>query len=236
MLENMLGVTFHLHLSCHLWSVCMDYQKLNIRRPHSSWNTNTGFLCYQRSQESPDWCLCWVFISWALFVPFNDWKVKYVQNSDNSFVRVTVLRFQHQGLNVEAEYCCSYFANSIILHLGWGFFNWKPSHDLEMLVWPTWLFLGILWLAKVGEVHNILEFVPRWSDRFSPGQVLLKHFTPLIFPSTLALFCPSLRVANMLVNWQSCMLIIFWGKPQKKLMIHYFTLFFCFNRNSKWQI
>lgn len=121
MLENIMAVPFHLHLSCHLWSICMNlvskikHQKATFFMKYKYWILVLSkllrkswlvfvlvFLCdLSYFILSHGFCSLHLMTGWY-------WKVKYVQNSDDSSVRSTVLRFQHEGLEVEAEYCCSY--------------------------------------------------------------------------------------------------------------------------------
>lgn len=121
MLENVMGVPFHLHLSCHRWSICMNlvskikHQKATFFMKYKYW-----ILVLSKQLRKPRLVFVLVFLcDLSYFILSHGfcslhlmtgcyWKVKCVQNSDDSSVRGTVLRFQHEGLKVEADYCCSY--------------------------------------------------------------------------------------------------------------------------------
>lgn len=158
------------------------------------------------------------------------WKVKYVQNSDDSSVRGTVLRFQFEGLKVEADYCCFYSYKSYNFEFEMISFHLKQLHGLEMSVWPTWLLLVILWLGqdslikltkmtnkfykiyKIGrrplvvrQVQSRILAVSQWCSwiRFS-WIILLQSSLPQPWPFSV----PVTGLQTCWVNWQSCMWII----------------------------
>lgn len=137
------------------------------------------------------------------------WKVKYVQNPDDSSFRGTVLRKQIIVALI--------VTNRIILNLGWWFF--------------VCLFKNGRRPSAVRQVQSrILDVSLWWSWIKFTWIILLQSSFPPHWPFSV----PVSGLQTCWVNWQSCMWIILWGKQDNatELMIHYFTLVFCFNRDS----